>query len=359
MRRSNTRIRITLALVMPIILASATPAAAARADAALEALRERVLTEARQALVEAERARTKKWAPKTTAHARSLLAEADAALVADRARTGDAERLAAAAAAEARHAIVLSGRLRASEAAGATGEDLLLEREGDLARMAQAAGADVSLAGGPEPAAEALAAAIGALHERADQATRELLERNRQLASQDEEIRELEGKLQATTASARDLSTALQARERVERQFADLAALFAPEEATVLSEGDHVIVRLRALAFSGAGSARLAPSSAPLLGKLAQAVNVFPDALLSVEGHSDGSGDPAANQRLSQARAEAVRKFLTTSSGVAPGRVTAAGFGDSRPIASPASPEGRRANRRVEVVIAPPKESRP
>lgn len=341
-------------LALATLYSFAPTMATGTADPELDAIRERVLTEARQALVEAEQVKARKWAPKTLAHSRSLLAEADAAIAADRTHTALAERLAASAAAEARHATALAALLRADEEAHTTPEDRLLTREDDIARLARAAGVEVNFAGGPGAAADSAATAIEALRARVELAAGELKERSRQLASQDDEIRELEGKLRESTASARDLATALQIRERAERQFAELAALFKPEEAVVSRDGDRITVRLRGLVFSGTGSAKLAPASAPLLVSLARAINVFPDAPVSIEGHTDGTGDPAANQRLSQARAEAVRQQLGNLPDITPGRLSAVGFGDSRPIASPMSPEGRRQNRRIDVVISPP-----
>jgi len=57
-------------------------------------------------------------------------------------------------------------------------------------------------------------------------------------------------------------------------------------------------------------------------------------------------------RELSQRRAQTVRDYLV-SRGIAPDRVTAAGFGSTRSVADNASPEGRANNRRVEIVIAP------
>ena len=69
-----------------------------------------------------------------------------------------------------------------------------------------------------------------------------------------------------------------------------------------------------------------------------------------VEGHTDSQGQDDANQRLSQSRAQAVVTFLS-SQGVASGRLSAVGRGESEPVASNANAEGRANNRRVELVI--------
>ncbi len=69
-----------------------------------------------------------------------------------------------------------------------------------------------------------------------------------------------------------------------------------------------------------------------------------------VEGHTDNVGDPAVNLKLSADRAAAVRKYLV-SKGIAAGRLTAQGFGDTRPLADNATDEGKHQNRRVDFVI--------
>jgi len=72
--------------------------------------------------------------------------------------------------------------------------------------------------------------------------------------------------------------------------------------------------------------------------------------LLRIEGHTDGRGKARYNLQLSQRRAEAVRKRLVDG-GIAAARLTAVGYGESRPIDSDRTSEGRAANRRVEFTI--------
>jgi len=86
--------------------------------------------------------------------------------------------------------------------------------------------------------------------------------------------------------------------------------------------------------------------------KVDHAVQVMKDdaALkVSVEGHTDAIGSEAYNMKLSERRAESVRDYLT-SHGVAAGRITTAAFGESRPVASNDTAEGRAENRRVEII---------
>ena len=89
--------------------------------------------------------------------------------------------------------------------------------------------------------------------------------------------------------------------------------------------------------------------SESVLQQIAQLMKQEPALKLRVEGHTDNQGASAANQTLSDKRAQAVVAWLT-SHGVAASRLTAKGFGASKPVADNGSEDGRAKNRRVELV---------
>jgi OOP family OmpA-OmpF porin len=99
------------------------------------------------------------------------------------------------------------------------------------------------------------------------------------------------------------------------------------------------------------GKAEILPASFGLLDEVAR---VFVDnpqiELVQVEGHTDSTGSAAINRKLSQQRAEAVKKYLVKN-GVKDKRIVAKGFGPDREIAPNDTDEGREANRRVEFNI--------
>jgi outer membrane protein OmpA-like peptidoglycan-associated protein len=92
----------------------------------------------------------------------------------------------------------------------------------------------------------------------------------------------------------------------------------------------------------------LQPESDPLLQKVADLLARDATLKLEVQGHTDNVGSDAYNQTLSEARARAVVDWLTKH-GTAPGRLTAKGYGKTRPVADNNSDEGRAKNRRVEI----------
>ena len=98
------------------------------------------------------------------------------------------------------------------------------------------------------------------------------------------------------------------------------------------------------------GSAALLPSSTPELTKLTALLRDNPTLRIRLQGHTDDVGEEADNLALSQRRADAVRDYLIER-GIAPDRLAASGFGESRPLRQGQDPESRRLNRRTEFVV--------
>jgi len=101
--------------------------------------------------------------------------------------------------------------------------------------------------------------------------------------------------------------------------------------------------------------ADLKPEAKPALEKVAAVLKSFPQARTRIEGHTDGKGDEAYNQKLSERRAESVRKWLAENGAGA--KIATQGFGRKKPVAPNTTkdgkdnPEGRQKNRRVEIVV--------
>ncbi len=99
------------------------------------------------------------------------------------------------------------------------------------------------------------------------------------------------------------------------------------------------------------GTAQVAPEYEPLIDLAVQLMVAQPDATLSVTGHTDDRGEEEANAKLSLDRAEAVAAEITAR-GVVQARLKVEGRGETEPIASNDSPEGRSTNRRVEFLLS-------
>jgi outer membrane protein OmpA-like peptidoglycan-associated protein len=97
-------------------------------------------------------------------------------------------------------------------------------------------------------------------------------------------------------------------------------------------------------------SAALTPDSADQIGQLATVLKEYPSINVSVEGHTDNTGDPAVNKKLSEDRAASVKAALIDK-GVLGDRVTSMGWGAEKPVASNDTEEGKLKNRRVEITL--------
>jgi len=132
-------------------------------------------------------------------------------------------------------------------------------------------------------------------------------------------------------------------------QARDLDAIPGAE---VQRRDDSLLVYFSDAILFETGKSALMPGAYDRLSALAATLRNYPDSDVIVKGHTDSSGSEALNQRLSEERADRVRNYLV-SEDVSPHRLTAVGFGESLPVATNDTPDGRTRNRRVEIEIRP------
>ncbi len=114
-------------------------------------------------------------------------------------------------------------------------------------------------------------------------------------------------------------------------------------------EGRMEILSRTGNIYFNSGSARLTNDSIPLLTNLHDIVDRCPDLKIEIGGHTDSDGSNEANRVLSQRRAQAVNTYLVDQ-GIAPERLVTVGYGESRPVVSNDTVDGKRRNRRIEFV---------
>lgn len=102
--------------------------------------------------------------------------------------------------------------------------------------------------------------------------------------------------------------------------------------------------------YFGAASARLDEKSAPLLNSLTEIIRRCPGMVIEVGGHTDSDGSDAANQRLSENRANAVTRFIIAK-GIEAGRVVSKGYGETKPAFANDTAEHKSRNRRIEFAV--------
>ncbi|MCO7515185.1 OmpA family protein [Pseudomonas guariconensis] len=116
-------------------------------------------------------------------------------------------------------------------------------------------------------------------------------------------------------------------------------------------------VRLDSLSLFASGSAELKPGSAKVLINALVGIKAQPGWLIVIAGHTDATGDPQRNLVLSRARAGAVRDWMQRMGDIPDSCFAVQGFGAGHPISSNDTPEGRAANRRVDIRLVPESEA--
>ena len=136
------------------------------------------------------------------------------------------------------------------------------------------------------------------------------------------------------------------AEDKAKQTMLDLEKL-----ANVKQEQRGVVLTLSGSVLFKTGKATLLPQAKTKLQEVAKVLAVG-DQKMIIEGHTDSRGKATTNQRLSEARANAVRTYLI-SQGVPSARIESVGMGATAPVADNTSVEGRANNRRVEIVLPP------
>jgi OmpA-OmpF porin, OOP family len=321
-------------------------------DAELVAIKAQYLSETRRLLADAERARVERFAPITLGRARDLLAEAEHELSENRYDTDLPRSLAQQANYEAKHALYLSEVVRRVRDKNLTVEELVLQWEAPLQRIADAANIVPRMSDGHEQIADELVTFVESLRADNQELQQENEANNLRLADMSEEIRALDERLGGATAERTALVQRLEAQARVKEQFERIEKMFTRSEARVFREGDNVILRLVGLTFDS-GKSEIKQESFDLLAKVERAIDVFPRSELIIEGHTDSYGGDEMNQQLSQSRAESVQQYMINAMRIPSYRLIATGYGETNPIANNETASGRAQNRRIDIVIKP------
>lgn len=138
----------------------------------------------------------------------------------------------------------------------------------------------------------------------------------------------------------------------MDKQERDLRARTQGTDVQVIRQGDDLILNMPSGITFGHDRSDIQPQFRPTLDQVAQVLSQYNQTYVDVYGHTDSTGADAYNQGLSERRAQSVADYLS-SRGVVRERLGVRGYGETQPVASNDTEDGRAANRRVEIKVAP------
>lgn len=347
--------------------------------AELEAIRKTILGTADDLILKAVQDGAGKFALSTLDKARTARTKADAIITKDRYNRTESVAEATRSEYEAKHASNIALSVRSLNRNDQAWEKLMLVYEIQMNRVGETIGAQhLPFDDGPLAAADSLIHYIKSMQEQnqymttkfagiigetgadtttvtpqvlADKASEKvetLSEQNKQVSA------ELEGKQARLTSLEHQHQTVtaeLGLRQEQEKKLNKAKTLFSPSEGQVLfNAANDIVLRLSGLSFD-IGKAYIKETHLPLLEKVQQVVNMFPNSKLVVEGHTDATGNATTNMMLSEKRAFAIMQFLRQTMQLPVDRIKSMGYGSDKPIASNETKDGRAQNRRIDIVI--------
>lgn len=310
--------------------------------AELAAIKNNYLAEAIRLISIAEKDKVKKLAPITLENATTLLAQADKELNENRYDTDEARNLARRAKQEAQHALNIATTLKKIKRGKISTEQLTLQYQSELQKIASSLDLFLATDETDESITETITQKIALLTEDSV----ELSDRREQIIALENEIRALQQQMGTQ-------SVTINQQNAIRQTFNKVESIFLPSEALVYRQGNNVLIRMIGLNFD-TGKSVIESEYFTTLRKIISVITLFPNSSVNIEGHTDSFGSDTTNLTLSQARADAVKSYLNANmQAIDADKITAAGYGESRPVANNELDEGRRKNRRIDIVIRP------
>lgn len=138
----------------------------------------------------------------------------------------------------------------------------------------------------------------------------------------------------------------------MDRQEAQLRDRLQGTGIGIERQGDDIVLNMPSSVTFGVDSSELTASARQALNEVTAVLREYPETRITVAGHTDSTGAEAYNQQLSEQRATAVGSYLVQG-GIQRQRLTMVGYGESQPVASNDTEQGRAQNRRVEIIVTP------
>jgi outer membrane protein OmpA-like peptidoglycan-associated protein/HEPN domain-containing protein len=341
----------------------ATKASALYRTAELESIKANYLSNAKKLIEKAEANKVHKTAPKTLNEAKELVSSAEKELVDNRYDTDEARYMAKEAEYKALLAMYIAQQAKILEDKDFQTEDYLLMMYEPINRIGENRGIEMNFDKGVEAPVLLIMADMENDKDRISDLETELYRKNRQneslngMLAEQRKIQEImKGKLSEEALQAQKRQQILQNRinrvAEIDAKFDKIQQIFNLKEAEVFRQQDDIIIRMIGINFD-VGKAQIKEEDYALLTKVKNAVNIFENAVIIIEGHTDSQGSDEINLELSKERANAVLSYLTANTDIDKERFGTRGFGESKPVANNETSAGRAQNRRIDIVIRP------
>jgi len=325
------------------------------------AIKEGLLGDVKKLASSAEDKDVKNYAPKTLKSAGKKLSDAEGYLDSANHNTDTAKKKVEDARYDFEHSIKIAENVMNSKKGKMTNEDIYLDFEKYLEQISNSIGIQPSFDKGIDYQIKTIVAAIERnnkdredLNQRLTKTTidyeNKSSELNQQITDKDKEIASLKGKTASEAEKLNTLKQKLEKENQSKEKYETIRNLFMVNEGQVLKDGNDIILHLYGITFPS-GKSTIEADNYDLLAKVQKSLREFPNAKIVVEGHTDSVGDKKVNELLSEERAKAVTKYLVSNNSIEEKAISSVGFGDSKPVASNKTPDGRSKNRRIDILI--------
>ena len=187
----------------------------------------------------------------------------------------------------------------------------------------------------------------------------QIVKQKRSLGELSSNVGKLQANLKSTKESLEEKEGVLKTQEKqlasasvqvkFQQAMDEAQKVLSPEDALVYQQGKKLIFRLKRVNFKS-GVAVIPKSSEKLISKVDTIIKKLDAEKVVVQGHTDSVGSAKINKKLSQSRASAVARYLSSLRGGY--KITYSGYGETHPIASNETSDGRATNRRVDLVLS-------
>lgn len=351
----------------------AAEAAAIYRKAELSAIKTDLLDETRNILKKADEMGVDSKAPKTLEKAKKLLAETEKELESNRYDMDYPRILAKQAKYEANHAIFLYNMIKTIENKDQELEDVILSLEMPLINIAEVSGFVAQFDSGFYKPQDEIIGYVVDLQGENLLLSEKNTEQNYLIGEKDYHIdvlmrerdalnnefkmeigkrtKEMNNKMQEIENEKSLLSQKVDYQTKISEKYYQVNQLFESKEASVFRSGNDVIIRMQGFGFD-VGKSNIKPEYFGLLSKVQNAIGIFPDSKVIVEGYTDSFGSDASNLKLSQERSDAVTTYLKANmKSLNSESIISVGYGENNPIANNETVEGRSKNRRIDIII--------